>query len=164
LCEAGAGGATLAGKSGEVMHRAQIGRHGADVLWHQMVQAAVDRFAHRPRSGAVAVGVADRKIGDEIVVAPATDAGRLVRCDVVGAPARGDGTGKFLAVVQRKRQVSRRVAFAAMGQRPEIGREFYRHCVAITVEADAAQEAIDRLRSEPQGVVRMSCPSSLIYF
>jgi hypothetical protein len=36
--------------------------------------------------------------------------------------------------------------------------------VAITVEADAAQEAIDRLRSEPQGVVRMSCPSSLIYF
>jgi DNA-binding transcriptional LysR family regulator len=46
----------------------------------------------------------------------------------------------------------------------EIGREYYRHCVAMMVEADAAQEAIDRIRSEPQGIVRMSCPSSVIYF
>lgn len=46
----------------------------------------------------------------------------------------------------------------------EIGREYYRHCVAMMVEADAAQEAIDRIRSEPQGVIRMSCPSSVIYF
>lgn len=46
----------------------------------------------------------------------------------------------------------------------EIGREYYRHCVAMRVEADAAQEAIDRMRSEPQGVVRVSCPASLIYF
>ncbi len=46
----------------------------------------------------------------------------------------------------------------------EIGREYYQHCVAMTVEADAAQETIDRMRAEPQGVVRMSCPSSMIYF
>jgi DNA-binding transcriptional LysR family regulator len=46
----------------------------------------------------------------------------------------------------------------------EVGREYYRHCVAMLVEADAAQEVIDRMRSEPQGVVRVSCPSSLIYF
>jgi DNA-binding transcriptional LysR family regulator len=46
----------------------------------------------------------------------------------------------------------------------EIGREYYRHCVAVMVEADAAQETIDRMRSEPQGVVRVACPSSLIYF
>ena len=46
----------------------------------------------------------------------------------------------------------------------EIGREYYRHCVAMLVEADAAQETIDRMRSEPQGVVRVSCPSSMIYF
>jgi DNA-binding transcriptional LysR family regulator len=45
-----------------------------------------------------------------------------------------------------------------------IGQEYYRHCVAMMVEAEAAQETIDRLRSEPQGVVRMSCPSSMIYF
>jgi len=46
----------------------------------------------------------------------------------------------------------------------EIGRDYYRHCVAMMVEADAAQEAIDRLKAEPQGTVRMSCPSSVIYF
>jgi DNA-binding transcriptional LysR family regulator len=46
----------------------------------------------------------------------------------------------------------------------EIGREYYRHCVAMVVEADAAQDVIDRTRSEPQGVVRVSCPSSMIYF
>lgn len=46
----------------------------------------------------------------------------------------------------------------------EIGREYYRHCVAMMVEADAAQETIDRMRSEPQGMVRVSCPASLIYF
>lgn len=46
----------------------------------------------------------------------------------------------------------------------EIGREYYRHCVAMLVEADAAQEAIDRTRSTPQGIVRVSCPSSVIYF
>jgi DNA-binding transcriptional LysR family regulator len=46
----------------------------------------------------------------------------------------------------------------------EIGQEYYHHCVAMMVEAEAAQETIDRARSEPQGVVRVSCPSSLIYF
>lgn len=46
----------------------------------------------------------------------------------------------------------------------EIGREYYQHCVAMMVEADAAQEAIDRMKSEPQGLVRMACPSSVIYF
>lgn len=46
----------------------------------------------------------------------------------------------------------------------EIGQEFYRHCLAMVVEAEAAQEVIERMRAEPQGVVRISCPSSLIYF
>jgi DNA-binding transcriptional LysR family regulator len=46
----------------------------------------------------------------------------------------------------------------------EIGREYYRHCVAMMVEADAAQETIDRMRSEPRGLVRISCPPSAIYF
>lgn len=45
----------------------------------------------------------------------------------------------------------------------EIGQEFYRHCVAMVVEAEAAQEVIQRMRAEPQGVVRISSPSSLIY-
>lgn len=46
----------------------------------------------------------------------------------------------------------------------DIGQEYYRHCAAMLVEADAAQEAIERVRAEPQGIVRVSCPSSLLYF
>ena len=46
----------------------------------------------------------------------------------------------------------------------EIGQEYYRHCVAMLVEADAAQEAIERSRSEPQGIVRVSCPPALLCF
>jgi DNA-binding transcriptional LysR family regulator len=46
----------------------------------------------------------------------------------------------------------------------EIGREYHRHCMALLIEAEAAQETIDRTRSEPQGLVRISCPSSLISF
>lgn len=46
----------------------------------------------------------------------------------------------------------------------DIGHEFYLHCVAMTVEAEAAQEVIARMKAEPQGAVRVSCPSSVIYF
>ncbi|MDP1840478.1 MAG: LysR substrate-binding domain-containing protein [Reyranella sp.] len=44
----------------------------------------------------------------------------------------------------------------------EIGQEYYRRCLAMLVEAEAAQAVIDSVRSEPQGVVRMSCPPSLL--
>lgn len=46
----------------------------------------------------------------------------------------------------------------------EIGQEFYRHCVAMLVEAEAAQEVIERSRSEPQGIVRVSCPPTLVCY
>ncbi len=46
----------------------------------------------------------------------------------------------------------------------EIGQEYYRHCVAMLVEAESAREAIERTRSEPQGVVRLSCPSMLSHY
>jgi DNA-binding transcriptional LysR family regulator len=46
----------------------------------------------------------------------------------------------------------------------EIGREFYRHCMAMMVEAEAAEEAIHRMRAKPRGLVRVSCLSSLISF
>ncbi|MEQ5833756.1 LysR substrate-binding domain-containing protein [Marinobacter sp. NFXS9] len=46
----------------------------------------------------------------------------------------------------------------------ELGKEYYRHCQAMLVEAEAAQEVIDRSRSEPKGCIRMSCPPGLIYF
>lgn len=46
----------------------------------------------------------------------------------------------------------------------EIGQEFHRHCLAMLVEANAAQEAIDRSRSGPQGIVRVSAPAALVCF
>lgn len=46
----------------------------------------------------------------------------------------------------------------------ELGKEYYRHCVAMLVEAEAAQEVIDRARSEPKGSIKFSCPPGLIYF
>ena len=44
----------------------------------------------------------------------------------------------------------------------EIGQEYYQRCRAMCIEAQAASEVIERNRSEPQGVVRLSCPTSLL--
>jgi DNA-binding transcriptional LysR family regulator len=46
----------------------------------------------------------------------------------------------------------------------EIGEEYYHHCVAMLVEAEAAQEVIDRSRSGPQGLIRVSAPPALVCF
>ncbi|MDE2155562.1 MAG: LysR family transcriptional regulator [Xanthomonadaceae bacterium] len=43
----------------------------------------------------------------------------------------------------------------------EVGERFYVHCRAVLEEARAAQDAVDELRAEPRGVVRLSCPVSL---
>lgn len=43
----------------------------------------------------------------------------------------------------------------------EVGERFYAHCRAVLEEARAAQDAVDELRTEPRGVVRLSCPVSL---
>ena len=44
----------------------------------------------------------------------------------------------------------------------DIGREYYRHCVAMLVEAEGAQEVIDRVKSEPGGKLLLSCPPGLL--
>ena len=46
----------------------------------------------------------------------------------------------------------------------EVGREFYDRCVAMLVEAEAAEQVIEELRSEPRGVIRVSCPIALLGF
>jgi DNA-binding transcriptional LysR family regulator len=46
----------------------------------------------------------------------------------------------------------------------EIGQEYYRQCLAMLVEAEAAQAVIDSVRAEPQGVVKISCPPSLLSY
>lgn len=76
-----------------------------------------------------------------------------------------------------KSKLSRRVALleARLGVRllqrstrrlalTEAGRAFYEHCAAMLVEAEAAENAIDQLRSEPSGTVRFTCPASMAQF
>lgn len=46
----------------------------------------------------------------------------------------------------------------------EIGREFYERCVAMLVEAEAAEQLIAQAKAEPRGVIRMSCPVALLAF
>ncbi|WP_211115596.1 LysR substrate-binding domain-containing protein [Arenibaculum pallidiluteum] len=40
----------------------------------------------------------------------------------------------------------------------ELGQEYHRHCLAMIAEAGAAQDVVDRTRTEPRGLVRLSCP------
>lgn len=46
----------------------------------------------------------------------------------------------------------------------EAGQVFYEHCKAMLIEAEAAQESVEQLRSEPVGLVRVSCPSVMAHF
>ena len=46
----------------------------------------------------------------------------------------------------------------------EIGQEYARHCQAMLTEADAAEELIARNQAQPQGTIRMSCASAVLYF
>ncbi len=45
----------------------------------------------------------------------------------------------------------------------EIGQAYYQHCKAMLVEAEAAQDAIDSVRAEPRGLIRLSCPIALLH-
>lgn len=45
----------------------------------------------------------------------------------------------------------------------EIGQNFYAHCKAMLVEADAAQAAVEQTRSEPSGIVRLTCPVAFLH-
>ena len=46
----------------------------------------------------------------------------------------------------------------------EVGREFYEHCRAMLVEAEAAEQVVAALHTSPRGVVRISCPTALLHF
>ena len=45
----------------------------------------------------------------------------------------------------------------------DIGQTYYQHCKAMLVEADAAQRSIDAVQATPRGVVRLSCPITLLH-
>jgi DNA-binding transcriptional LysR family regulator len=44
----------------------------------------------------------------------------------------------------------------------EAGKIFHRHCLALLDEAQAAKDAMSQILSSPQGLVRISCPTSLL--
>ena len=90
---------------------------------------------------------------------------------------RGGFAAAGRALGMQKSKLSRRIALLEerLGVRliqrstrrfsvTEIGQEYYDRCVAVLVEAEAAQSVIERVRSEPQGVIRMACPTALINF
>ena len=79
------------------------------------------------------------------------------------------------ALNQPKSKLSRRVALLEerLGVRliqrstrrfavTEIGQAYYQRCVAMLVEAEAAQELIANTQSAPRGVVRLACPTALL--
>ncbi|WP_374384526.1 LysR family transcriptional regulator [Dongia sp.] len=43
----------------------------------------------------------------------------------------------------------------------QMGEVYLKHCQAMIAEAQAAQEAIERAHAEPQGLVRLSCPTAM---
>ncbi len=45
----------------------------------------------------------------------------------------------------------------------EIGQIYYRHCQAMLIEADAAEQAVAKTHAEPCGSVRLSCPITLLH-
>jgi DNA-binding transcriptional LysR family regulator len=46
----------------------------------------------------------------------------------------------------------------------EVGRAYYDRCIAMLVEAEAADQVIAQVIAEPRGVIRVSCPVALINF
>jgi len=89
----------------------------------------------------------------------------------------GGFTQAGLALGAPKSKLSRRIAAleARYGVRllqrstrhfsvTETGREFYERCIGVLVEAEAAREVMERERSEPQGIVRMTCPTTLLEY
>src|SRR5215510_10344311 len=58
-----------------------------------------------------------RKVTGELVVAPGANSGLRVGGNVVGAPARNDGSGEFLALVEPLQCAARCMAFATVRQR-----------------------------------------------
>lgn len=46
----------------------------------------------------------------------------------------------------------------------EVGQEYYRHCLAMLVEAEAAQAVIDNVTAQPRGVIRLACAPGLLTY
>ena len=92
----------------------------------------------------------------------------------VAVVANGGFSAAARATGGPKSRLSRRVAGleAELGVRlverssrrfkvTEVGQDVYRHARAALSEAEAIDEVVTRLKAEPQGLVRMSCPQGM---
>ncbi len=88
--------------------------------------------------------------------------------------ANGGFSAAARAIGAPKSRISRRVAAleAQLGVRlierstrrfkvTDVGQDVYRHARAALTEAEAIEEVVSRLKVEPQGLVRISCPSDV---
>src|SRR5689334_12589193 len=88
-----------------------------------------------------------------------------------GVVAHGGFSAAARAMRIPKSRISRRITALedALGVRlverstrrfsvTEIGQDIYRHARAALAEADTIEDAAVRLKAEPQGLVRLSCP------
>ncbi|HUH23976.1 MAG TPA: LysR substrate-binding domain-containing protein, partial [Brevundimonas sp.] len=46
----------------------------------------------------------------------------------------------------------------------DIGQAYYQHCLAMLVEAEAAQAVIDNVTAQPRGVIRVACTPGLLTY
>lgn len=46
----------------------------------------------------------------------------------------------------------------------DIGRDYYDRCVAMLIEAEAADQVVAEIRDEPRGLIRVSCPTALMHY
>lgn len=46
----------------------------------------------------------------------------------------------------------------------DVGRKYYEHCLAMLIEAEAAQESVEQLQAEPAGSIKITCPVGLLHF
>jgi len=86
--------------------------------------------------------------------------GFTAAADVLGIPksrlSRRTAELEKLLGVRLLHRTSRRIALT------DVGAEFYRHCVAMIVEAHAAEDAVQRTLVEPVGVIRFSAPEGMV--
>src|SRR6185437_4591256 len=103
-------------RSRHCRHRGDVGYQGLDVRRCQVLQARVDRFAHRAPGRAMPARMTARNESGQFLARPGSDAALRVGCEIVGAPASLAGATELAPVIQGLEDIPRRVALAAVTQ------------------------------------------------
>lgn len=93
----------------------------------------------------------------------------VVSCNGFAAGARHIGVpkstlSKRVAQLEHRLQVRLLERTTRSLRTTDVGREFYEHCHVMLAGAEAAVAVAAQSRTEPQGVVRVSCPPGMIQY